>query len=55
MEPVPRGVFALLNPWMVLEVVVVVLGLVGSLLELEVAFHAPPRLLVVPRTCFQPS
>jgi len=35
---------------MVPEVVVVALGLVGALPELEVAFHAPPRLLVVPCT-----
>jgi len=40
---------------MVLEVVVVALGLVGALPEPKVAFHAPPRHLVVPRTCFRPG
>jgi len=55
MEPLPWGVFALLNLWMVLEVVVVALGLVGALLGPKVAFHAPPRLFVVPRTCFRPG
>jgi len=42
MEPLPRGVFALLNLWVVPEVVVVALGLVGTLPELEMAFHTPP-------------
>jgi len=51
----PLGVFALLNLWMVPEVVVLALGLVGTLPELEVAFHAPPRLLVVPCTRFRPG
>jgi len=55
MEPLPGGVFALLTLWMVLEVVVVALGLVDALPELEVAFHAPPRLLVVPCTCLRPG
>jgi len=44
----PRGVFALLNLWMVSEVVAAALGLVSALPELEVAFLAPPHLLVVP-------
>jgi len=41
MKPLPWGVFGLLNLWMVLEVMVVALGLVGALLEPKVAFHAP--------------
>jgi len=47
MEPLPRGVFALLNLSTVPEVVVVALGLVGALPELEVAFFAPPPLFMV--------
>jgi len=56
MEPLPWEVFALLDLWVVPEVVAAALGLgaVSTLFEMEVAFFASPH-LVVPWTRFRPG
>jgi len=53
----PAGVFALLDLWMIPEVVAAALGLgaVSALPDIEVAFLASPHLFVVSWTRFQPG